>query len=588
MAVGERTPIAVTNGPASARMALGEVLTNLAGTAIERLSDIKLSANWMAAAGAPGEDEKLFDAVRALGMELCPALGLTIPVGKDSMSMKMSWRENGEPHSVISPLSVILSGFAPVTDVRETLTPQLQTEGALILVDLGEGRNRLGGSALAQSYNITSGEPPDAPESAKLLAFFDQIQQLNRENKLLAYHDRSDGGLFVTLAEMSFAGRCGLEIDLPKADSQLAVLFSEELGAVIQIRTVDAAAVLEQLRSTGLNAHLIGRATAANEITFRQDNSLVYSNTRTALHKMWSEPSFHIASLRDNPESAQQEFALLDDAERPGLSVDVPFDLAERVCAPHLNLAKPRVAILREQGVNSQYEMAAAFDRAGFECVDVTMSDLLANRADLAAFTGLAACGGFSYGDVLGAGSGWAKTILFNNQLRDAFAAFFARTDAFSLGVCNGCQMMAQLRDLIPGATHWPRFVRNLSSRYEARLCMVQVQPTSSIFLAGMAGARMPIVVAHGEGHATSLAPSEFIAVRYIDTYGRTTQHYPLNPSGSPGGTAALTSEDGRALIIMPHPERISLGIQHTWTRTLQHSPWQRVFDNARAWVKNN
>ena len=593
MAIGERTPLAVTDAAASARMALGEVITNIAGAAIDKLSDIKLSANWMAAAGArasesqPSEDEKLFDAVHALGMELCPALGLTIPVGKDSMSMKMSWRENGEPRSVISPLSVIISGFAPVTDVRRTLTPQLQPEGTLLLIDLGEDRNRLGNSALAQVYNLTGGDTPDTPDPAQLLAFFNAIQQLNCEGKLLAYHDRSDGGLFVTLAEMAFAGRVGLDIDFPATPS-LAALFSEELGAVVQVRTEDSAAILNQLRSTGLNAQPIGHTTTANELAFRHANELIYSNTRTTLHKMWSETSFHIASLRDNPESAQQEFDLLDDAARPGLFVDVPFDLAERVSAPYLNLAKPRVAILREQGVNSQYEMASAFDRAGFECVDVTMSDLLAGRADLSTFIGLAACGGFSYGDVLGAGSGWAKTILFNNQLRDAFAAFFARPETFSLGICNGCQMMAQLRDLVPGAQHWPRFVRNVSSRYEARLCMVEVLPTSSIFLANMTGARMPIVVAHGEGHATHLAPAETIAARYIDTYGRPTQHYPLNPSGSPGGTAALTSADGRALIIMPHPERTSLGLQNTWTRTLQHSPWQRLFDNARAWVKNN
>jgi phosphoribosylformylglycinamidine synthase len=591
MAIGERTPLAVTAAAASARMALGEVITNLAGCAIDKLSDIKLSANWMAAAGArasasqPSEDEKLFDAVHALGMELCPALGLTIPVGKDSMSMKMSWRENGEPRSVISPLSVILSGFAPVTDVRRTLTPQLQPEGTLLVIDLGEGRNRMGGSALAQAYNLTGGETPDTPEPAKLLAFFNAIQHLNREGKLLAYHDRSDGGLFVTLAEMAFAGRVGLEIDLP-ATSPLAALFSEELGGVIQIRAEDTAAILNQLRDAGLTTHLIGHTTSANELVFRHANNRLYSNTRTALHKIWSETSFHIASLRDNPEPAQQEFDLLDDPNRPGLFVDVPFDLAERVCSPYLNLAKPRVAILREQGVNSQYEMASAFDRAGFECVDVTMSDLLAGRALLSSFIGLAACGGFSYGDVLGAGSGWAKTILFNSQLRDTFAAFFARPETFSLGICNGCQMMAQLRDLVPGAQHWPRFVRNLSSRYEARLCMVEVQPTSSIFLANMTGARMPIIVAHGEGHATHLAPPDTLAARYIDTYGRPTQHYPLNPSGSPGGTAALTSADGRALIIMPHPERTSLGLQHTWTRTLQHSPWQRLFDNARAWIK--
>src|ERR1700761_9288815 len=603
MAIGERTPLAITDAAASARMAVGEVITNIAGAAIEKLSDIKLSANWMAAAGAcasasqPSEDEKLFDAVHALGMELCPALGLTIPVGKDSMSMKMNWRENGEPRSVISPLSVIISGFAPVTDVRRTLTPQLQPEVTLLLIDLGEGRNRLGNSALAQVYTLTVAKTPDTPDPAKLLAFFNAIQHLNRSGKLLAYHDRSDGGLFVSLAEMAFAGRAGLEIALP-ATSPLEALFSEELGAVVQVRTEETAPILDLLRSSDLTAELMGNTIAANELTFRHTNNLVYSNTRTALHKIWSETSFHIASLRDNPESAQQEFDLLDDANRPGLFVDVPFDLAERVCAPflaptshppgmpYLVITKPRVAILREQGVNSQYEMASAFDRAGFECIDVTMSDLLAGRADLSTFIGLAACGGFSYGDVLGAGSGWAKTILFNSQLRDAFAAFFARPETFSLGVCNGCQMMAQLRDLVPGAQHWPRFVRNLSSRYEARLCMVEIQPTSSIFLANMTGARMPIVVAHGEGHATHLAPPETIAARYIDTYGHPTQHYPLNPSGSPGGTAALTSADGRALIIMPHPERTSLGLQNTWTRTLQHSPWQRLFDNARAWIK--
>jgi phosphoribosylformylglycinamidine synthase len=599
MAIGERTPLAVTDAAASARMAVGELITNIAGAAIDKLSDIKLSANWMAAAGVPGEDEKLFDAVHALGMELCPALGLTIPVGKDSMSMRMNWSENGEPRAVVSPLSVIISGFAPVKDARRTLTPQLQPEGALLLIDLGEGRNRLGNSALAQVYNLTGGDTPDTPEPAKLLAFFNAIQQLNREGKLLAYHDRSDGGLFVTLAEMAFAGRVGLDINL-RADSPLEALFSEELGAVVQIRTDDTCAILNQLRSAGLTAQIVGHSTAVNELVFRHENNVVYSNARTTLHKIWSETSFHIASLRDNPESARQEFDLLDDADRPGLFVDVPFDLAERVCAPwlapashtpgmpYLVVTKPRVAILREQGVNSQYEMASAFDRAGFECIDVTMSDLLAGRADLASFIGLAACGGFSYGDVLGAGSGWAKTILFNSELRDAFAAFFTRPETFSLGICNGCQMMAQLRNLVPGASHWPRFVRNISSRYEARLCMVEVQPTSSLFLSGMTGARMPIVVAHGEGHATHLAPAEIIAARYIDTYGRPTQHYPLNPSGSPGGTAALTSADGRALIIMPHPERTSLGLQNTWTRTLQHSPWQRLFDNARAWVKKN
>ncbi|HTV09026.1 MAG TPA: phosphoribosylformylglycinamidine synthase [Candidatus Aquilonibacter sp.] len=592
MAIGERTPLAVTDAAASARMALGELITNLAGAAIEKLSDIKISANWMAAAGATSEDEKLFDAVHALGMELCPALGITIPVGKDSMSMKMSWRENNEPRSVISPLSVILSGFAPVTDVRRTLTPELKDEPSLLIaIDLGEGRNRIGGSVLTQAYNIIGADTPDAPAPEKLLAFFNTIQKLNRDGKLLAYHDRSDGGLFVTLAEMAFAGRCGLDILLKEEDDALPSLFNEELGAVVQVPEPDLPSVVQALQTAGLQAKVVAKRAWQNWIAIDQGNGSkeprqIFTARRTELHKTWSEVSFHIASLRDTPASAQQEFALLDDPDRPGLFVDVPFDPTERVCSPYLNLAKPRVAILREQGVNSQYETASAFDRAGFECVDVTMSDLLAGRASLSNFIGLAACGGFSYGDVLGAGSGWAKTILFNAQLRDAFAAFFARPETFSLGICNGCQMMAQLRDLVPGAQHWPRFVRNISSRYEARLCMVEIQPTSSIFLANMAGARAPIIVAHGEGHATHLAPPRAIAARYIDTYGRPTQHYPLNPSGSPGGTAALTSADGRALIIMPHPERTSLGLQHTWTRTLQHSPWQRLFDNARAWIK--
>jgi phosphoribosylformylglycinamidine synthase len=356
----------------------------------------------------------------------------------------------------------------------------------------------------------------------------------------------------------------------------------------VQVRSQDVDRVLNAFTKEGVLTQQLGATIKEDKIQILSGGKPIYSNTRTALHKIWSETSFHIASLRDNPTSAAQEFALLDDPDRPGLFVDVPFDLTERVSAPYLNTAisaRPRVAVLREQGVNGQNEMAAAFERAGFTSVDVTMSDLLAGRESLADFTGLAACGGFSYGDVLGAGSGWAKTILFNDDLQAQFAAFFSRPDSFSLGVCNGCQMMAQLKDIIPGAAHWPRFVRNLSARFEARLCMVEVQPSSSLFFSDMARARMPIIVAHGEGHATHLAPADTIALRYIDTYGRTTEHYPLNPSGSPGGTAALTSDDGRALIVMPHPERIFLGLQHTWTRALQESPWQRLFDNARRWV---
>jgi phosphoribosylformylglycinamidine synthase len=604
MAIGERTPLAVIDAAASARMAVGEVITNMAGAAIGyagregSLADIKLSANWMAAAGVDGEDEKLFDAVRAVGMEFCPALGMTIPVGKDSMSMKMRWSDDGVEKSVVSPLSVVMSGFAPVSDVRRTLTPELKAvDNVLILIDFGEGMNRLGGSCLAQVFEKSGGECADAPSALALKAFFAAMQRLNRDGKLLAYHDRSDGGLFVTLVEMAFAGRCGLEIELsrhaapePFAENAkgrgtriLGELFSEELGAVVQVSAADCAAVLEVLRAAGVAARAVGHSLIGEAIEFRCGDEVVYCTTRSALQKMWSETSFHIASLRDNPKCAAEEFALLDDAERPGLFVDVLFDLSARVFAPFVQGARPRVAILREQGVNGQVEMAAAFDRAGFTAVDVHMSDLLAGRDLLAGYVGLAACGGFSYGDVLGAGSGWAKTILFNARLKEMFTEFFAREDTFSLGVCNGCQMMAQLCEIIPGASAWPQFRRNTSTRFEARVCMVEIEESPSLFFAGMAGARMPIVVAHGEGHA--MKNESVAAMRYIDTYGRVTQTYPLNPSGSADGMAGVCSADGRALIVMPHPERVALGVQHTWTRTLAHSPWQRMFDNARRWV---
>ena len=594
MAIGERTPLAIIDAAASARMAVGEVITNLAGAAIGyeqdgRLGDIKLSANWMAAAGEGHEDQKLFDAVHAVGMEFCPALGMTIPVGKDSMSMKTRWvGEGGAAKTVLSPLSLVVSGFAPVSDVRRTLTPQLcEGDASLILIDLGQGKNRLGGSCLAQVYGQVGDEAPDAPAAEVMKAFFATVQQLNREGKLLAYHDRSDGGLFVTLVEMAFAGRMGLEIDLPVAD--LAELFSEELGAVVQVATPDAIDVLARLGAAGLAAQVIGRGVQGNQIVIHGGGQVAYRNTRATLHKMWAETSFHIQSLRDNPESARQEFSLLENAERPGLFISVPFDRTERVSAPFVHTARPRVAILREQGVNGHVEMAAAFDRAGFNAVDVHMSDLLTRRVDLAEFKGLAACGGFSYGDVLGAGSGWAKTILFNDRLKEIFAEFFARPDSFALGVCNGCQMMAQLREIIPGAASWPHFGRNVSARFEARLCMVEIQESPALFFAGMAGARVPIVTAHGEGHVSSIAADARVALRYIDTYGKVTEHYPLNPSGSVQGVAGLSSADGRALIVMPHPERVFLGVQHTWVRDKmrepQDSPWQRMFDNARKWV---
>jgi phosphoribosylformylglycinamidine synthase len=582
MAVGERTPLAVVDAAASARMAVGEVITNMAGAAIEKLSDIKLSANWMAAAGDGDEDQKLFDAVHAVGMEFCPALGMTIPVGKDSMSMRTRWTENRESKAVVSPLSLVVSGFAPVEDVRRTLTPELKTvDSVLLLIDLGEGKNRLGGAALAQVYGQVGDVCPDAPSPEVLRTFFREIQALNRAGKLLAYHDRSDGGLFVTLVEMAFAGQCGLEIELSEG-SLLDALFSEELGGVVQVAADTAERVRERLSAVGLRVRSVGRAVCGDMVIFKQGAVEVYRNTRTALQKMWAETSFQIQSLRDNPACAAEEFALLEDAARPGIFVETPFDLAEKVSAPYLNLARPRVAILREQGVNGHVEMGAAFERAGFAAFDVTMSDLLAGRERLSEFAGFAACGGFSYGDVLGAGSGWAKTILFNSKLKDEFAVFFARSETFSLGVCNGCQMMAQLRSIIPGAATWPTFERNVSARFEARVCMVEIEESPSIFFEGMAGSRVPIVVAHGEGYADG---RENVALRYIDTYGRVTQQYPLNPNGSVNGIAGLSSEDGRSLIVMPHPERVCLGVQHTWTRALEHSPWQRMFDNVRRWV---
>jgi phosphoribosylformylglycinamidine synthase len=594
MAVGERTPLAVVDAAASARMAVGEVITNLAGAAIgyegkpADLGDIKLSANWMAAAGEGCEDQKLFEAVQAVGMELCPALGMTIPVGKDSMSMKTRWREGDATRTVVSPMSLVVSGFAPVSDVRKTLTPQLlDVEDALILIDLGEGKNRLGGSALAQVYQQVGDVVPDTPAPELLRAFFEAMQTLNREGRLLAYHDRSDGGLFVTLVEMAFAGRTGLEITLATVGDEalLGELFSEELGAVVQVAKRDVQIVLRALQDAGLRAREIGHSVAGNEIVFRGHEGVVYSNQRSTLQKMWAETSFHVQSLRDNPACASEEFALLHDANRPGLSVRVPFDLMERVNAPFVHTARPRVAVLREQGVNGHVEMGAVFDRAGFTAVDVPMSDLLSGRAHLKDFIGLTACGGFSYGDVLGAGSGWAKTVLYNERLKAMFTEFFARPETLSLGVCNGCQMMAQLRSIIPGAAAWPHFGRNTSARFEGRVCMVEVQETPSIFFDGMAGARMPIAIAHGEGHVASVMPDAVVGLRYIDTYGRTTEQYPLNPSGSVEGVAGLSSTDGRAFILMPHPERVFLGLNNTWTRDLKESPWQRMFDNARKWV---
>ena len=601
MAMGERTPLALVDAPASGRMAVAEALTNIASAGIARLQDVKLSANWMAAAGHPGEDQALFDTVRAVGMELCPALGLVIPVGKDSMSMHTRWSDHGEPRSVTAPLSLIVSAFAPVVDVRRSVTPALTADesAALLLVDLGAGRNRLGGSSLALAWNQVGTDVPDVDEPARLAAFFEAIQGCLRDRLLLAYHDRSDGGLFVTLVEMAFAGHCGLEIEIGAIGTDpLAALFSEELGAVLQVAAPHVEAVRDRLSAAGLSSmtHVIGRARPGHDVSIRSGNREVYRASRVHLHRAWAELSFAMQSLRDNPECARQEYDALLDADDPGLSASLTYSPADDVAAPFLATgARPPIAILREQGVNGQYEMAAAFERAGFEPFDVHMSDILAGRVTLDTFKGLAACGGFSYGDVLGAGEGWAKTILFNTRARDEFAAFFARPDTFAVGLCNGCQMISNLKEIVPGAEHWPRFVRNVSEQYEARVALVKVEPGPSVVLSGMEGSVLPIVVAHGEGQAefpdasglTALEHAQGVALRFVDTRGRATQVYPANPNGSTGAVAAVTSTDGRVTIAMPHPERVFRTILNSWTPPAwaEDGGWMRLFRNARVWV---
>ena len=600
MAMGERTPVAILNAAASARLAVGETITNIAAARIAKLSDIKLSANWMAAAGAGKQDEDLFDAVYAVGMELCPALNLTIPVGKDSMSMRTVWEDGSEKKAVTSPMSLVVTGFAPVSNVRQTLTPQLRTDkGAttLLLIDLGRGQNRLGASALAQVYGQTGAVPADVDSPALLQDFFDGIQALNAAGKLLAYHDRGDGGLFATLAEMAFAGRSGIRADLTRlGDDTLAALFSEELGAVVQVRSSDAGAVQAAFAGTSLAGHVHAIGTLSSDDTLRvvKAGAELLTLGRAEAQQMWAETSYRIQALRDNADCAQEEFAALAQPSA-GLSVKLSYDINHNIAAPFIaSGVRPRVAILREQGVNGHVEMAAAFDLAGFTAIDVHMSDLIAGRVDLASFAGLVACGGFSYGDVLGAGGGWAKTVLFNERVRDQFATFFARSDSFSLGICNGCQMLSQLKALIPGADLWPRFVRNRSEVFEARTALVEVPASPSIFLAGMAGSHMPIAVAHGEGRAhdsaenlQALAGSGLVALGWVDGQGQRTQQYPLNPNGSPFGIAGVTSADGRATIMMPHPERVFRAIQHSWRpdEWLEDGPWARMFRNARQFV---
>ncbi len=626
MAMGERSPIALIDPIASGRMAVGEAITNLAAAAVNDISDIRLSANWMAAAGAPGEDAALFDTVRAVGRELCPALGISIPVGKDSMSMATRWQdgegESAAARAVVSPLSLVITAFAPSPDARRTLTPQIRTdcgETDLILLDLGHGQNRLGGSILGQVYGELGDTCPDLEEPARLKTFFALIQKLNGEGKLLAYHDRGDGGLFATLCEMAFAGRCGVDLDVdelryhrihedimndvadapdphePYTSRLFGILFNEELGAVIQVRRSDTKAVTDACMEAGMRDEffIIGSPNQQDRIRILREGVSVFDEARADLLNAWAETSYRMQALRDNPDCARQEFEGLTAKKNPGLHVELSFDLNEEVAAPWVKKkrAQPKIAILREQGVNGQVEMAAAFARAGFAPVDVHMSDLLAGRVKLKTFKGLAACGGFSYGDVLGAGGGWAASILHNARARDEFQAYFERADSFALGVCNGCQMMSRLKDIIPGAEHWPRFERNLSEQFEARFVMVEVPETPSILFDGMAGSRMPIVVAHGEGRAVFDSKQQRrdaeVCLRYVDNRSRKTEDYPLNPNGSPKGITGLTTPGGRFTIMMPHPERVFRAVQHSWKPDdwKEDGPWLRLFRNARKWV---
>ena len=662
MGMGERTPIAILDAPASGRMAIGECLTNMAAADIGPLGKIKLSANWMVAAGEPGEDANLYDTVKAVGMDLCPALGICIPVGKDSMSMRSSWQDSqGKDHKQVSPLSLMITGFAAVRDVRKTLTPDLKHVGShLLLIDLGQGKNRLGGSTLAQVYNQIGKEAPDLDDPQAFKAFFTAIQELIAQNLLLSYHDRSDGGLFATLAEMAFAGRKGLEVDLSDLSDRsapsdiLSKLFSEELGAVLEVAPENLETVTKTLTQAGLadHTHTLGTSTEANTLIITRGNTLLYKESLTPLNRAWSELSYRMQALRDNPECAKEEFDRILDEDDAGLLIRPSFDTtgmevghrtsetgkdenrksevgsqrseflnyettthapisdlrspasSSSSSSPTSDLrpltstsigigARPKMAIFREQGINGQNEMAFAFHRAGFNAVDVHMTDLLSGAVDLSRFQGLVACGGFSYGDVLGAGSGWAKSILYNERLLEMFQTFFARPDSFTLGVCNGCQMISQLKDLIPGAEHWPAFKRNRSEQFEARVANVEVLKSPSLFFQGMEGSLLPIPVAHGEGRADfsntgnleACKTQNLTALRYINGQAQPASTYPHNPNGSPEGLTAFTTPDGRATILMPHPERCFRSVQMSYrapgTFENEEGPWMRMFENA-------
>ncbi|MDR3065528.1 MAG: phosphoribosylformylglycinamidine synthase [Comamonas sp.] len=633
MAMGERTPLAAINAPASGRMAVAEAITNMLAAPIE-LSKVKMSANWMAACGEAGEDAALYATVKAVGMELCPALNISIPVGKDSLSMRTQWSENGQTKKVTSPVSLIITGFAAIDDVRSTLTPQLDAEvedSTLVLIDLGRGKMRMGGSIIGQVLNQSGNEVPDLDDPKDLIAMVDAVNALRAKGLILAYHDRGDGGLLATAAEMAFAGHVGVALNVDmlitegdgisdsrmdsgegknwgkqvsgrREDLTLRALFNEELGAVLQIRTEDRAEVLQVLREHGLIqcSHVIGKTRPASspvdagkgELQVWRDANKVFGATLSDLHQVWDAVSWKIAQQRDNPVCADSEHAAAGEPSDPGMHVHLTFDPRENVAAPFINAAsKPRVAVLREQGVNSHVEMAYAFTEAGFEAVDVHMSDLQSGRAQLKDFAGVVACGGFSYGDTLGAGIGWARSITFNDRLSEQFQAFFGRPDTFGLGVCNGCQMFAELADIIPGAQDWPRFTQNQSNRFEARLSMVEVLESPSLFLQGMAGSRLPIPVAHGEGYANfqfrGNAQQVVKAMRYVDNKGQATEQYPFNPNGSAGGLTAVTTADGRFTAMMPHPERVFRNVQMSWTSgdKSEFSPWMRVWRNARKWL---
>jgi len=603
MSVGERTPVAICDGPASARLAVAEAVTNLAAADVEELGHIRLSANWMAAAGYRDDDFAMYEMVKAVGEELCPALGLAIPVGKDSLAMKTEWLENDRQCEVTAPVSLIVSAFAPARDIRRGLTPELDRNRAdtvLMFIDLSGGRTRLGGSCLAQSAACYGGAPADVDEPTLLKNFFAAQRALRDADLIFAYHDRSDGGLLVTLLEMAFASHVGLNIDLPdELDDPVPYLFAEELGVVVQLARVDlarAAAILEQHAVAGFS--VIAEPAEHNDIVIRRGKEELYRAGRVQLHAKWSELTYRMQSLRDDPECAREAYQSLLDENDPGLNVDLsfappPFDEPIRTRRGK----RPKVAVLREQGVNGHSEMAAALDRAGFDSYDVHMSDLLGGRNELDDFRGLVAPGGFSYGDVLGAGEGWAKSILYNQRIRDMFTQFFTRENTFTLGVCNGCQMLAALKALIPGADAWPRFLRNRSDQFEARLSLVTIEPSASVLLKDMDGSRLPVVTSHGEGRAEfatdellSQCDEALTAIRYVNNYGEPAERYPANPNGSPNGIAGLTNEDGRVTIMMPHPERTFRTVQLSWhpPEWGECSPWQKLFDNARSWVDNS